>query len=58
MLPEAWNPPSTGCGSPLLFPLSTRYSLSSSLEGRRESSTRNGGRGESGIQGQLAGRGV
>lgn len=31
-LPEAWNPPNTGCGCPLLlFLLSTRCSLNSSL---------------------------
>lgn len=34
MLPEALNPPSTGRGCPfLLFPLSTRCSLSSSPKG-------------------------
>lgn len=37
MMPEALNPPSTGCGCPILFPLSPRCSLSSSPTGEGSS---------------------
>lgn len=56
MLPEALNPPSTGCGCPLLlFPLTTYQVLTTYVQpqGGRESSTRNGESGKSGIQSQL-----